>query len=123
MLTGELFQIQETTISKENEYRILFRCNATHPVFKGHFPNNPVLPGVCMVQFVRESLERVLNKKFQLAQSKNIKFVNVVNPEKENILQLYLHVTSFENGLLDVNATIKSETTSFFQYKGRYNCL
>jgi 3-hydroxyacyl-[acyl-carrier-protein] dehydratase len=123
MLTGELFQIQETTILKENEYSILFRCNAAHAVFKGHFPNNPVLPGVCMVQFVRESLEVVFNKKLQLVQSKSIKFINIVNPEKENLLQLILLVTSFENELLDVSATIKSETTSFFQYKGRYNCV
>lgn len=120
MLTGELFEIQKTINPTEDEYCISFRCNSAHPVFKGHFPGNPVLPGVTMVQFVRESMERIFNKTFQLVQSKNIKFVNVVNPEKENILQLTFHVTNAEEGMVDISATIKSDTTSFFQYKGRY---
>jgi len=120
MLTGELFLILETTYLSENESCVCFRCNPLHPVFKGHFPDNPVLPGVCMVQLVRESLETILNNKLQFTQSKNIKFVNIVNPEKENNLRLDLRITYMENECIEVNATIKSETTSFFQYKGCY---
>ena len=28
--------------------------NAAHTIFKGHFPDQPILPGVCMLQMVKE---------------------------------------------------------------------
>ena len=33
-----------------NTYLCTLTLNAEHPIFKGHFPNNPVTPGVCMMQ-------------------------------------------------------------------------
>ncbi len=28
-----------------------------HEIFKGHFPGNPVMPGVCMIQIIKELTE------------------------------------------------------------------
>ena len=36
-----------------NTYLCTLTLNAEHPIFKGHFPNNPVTPGVCMMQIVK----------------------------------------------------------------------
>jgi len=30
-----------------------------HEVFRGHFPDNPILPGVCTVQIIKELMTRV----------------------------------------------------------------
>lgn len=123
MLTGDLFIISETIIKSENEYVFIFNCNVNHPIFEGHFPGQPVLPGVCMTQFVRESLSSVLKKEFHLAQSKSIKFVNVVDPRKENKLFLEIRILPNHDGYTEVSASIKSEQASFFQIKGKYTAL
>lgn len=123
MLTGELFIISELLAKNENEYVVVFKCNAGHPIFKGHFPSQPVLPGVCMTQFVRESLSSVLKKELRLFQAKFIKFVNVVDPEKEKNLFLEIRILPNQEGYTEVSASIKSEQVSFFQLKGKYTVL
>ena len=107
----------------ENEYVFIFHCNIKHPIFEGHFPNQPVLPGVCMTQFVRESLSSVLKKEFHLSQSKSIKFVNVIEPQKENKLYLEIRILPNQEGCTEVSASIKSDQVSFFQLKGKYTAL
>ena len=37
--------------------------NKDHEIFKGHFPGNPVTPGVCMMQIVKELTEEFTGKK------------------------------------------------------------
>ncbi len=120
MLTGELFHIIGSHQKSENEYQLVFCCNIAHPVFKGHFPDSPVLPGVCMIQLVREELSDFLKKDFSLFRARSIKFVNVINPVKEPKLMLELKINTTEDGLTDVSALIKSDTTSFFQFRGQY---
>ena len=42
--------------------------------FQGHFPGNPVVPGVCLVQAVLLAAERVLGKPVRLDEVKVAKF-------------------------------------------------
>jgi len=120
MLTGDLFITNNPEQKSENEYRLLFNCNVSHPIFKGHFPGSPILPGVCMIQLVRESLSGFIRNECSLFRARSIKFVNVIVPGKEPDLVLELKINSVENDLMDVSAQIKSETTSFFQFRGQY---
>ena len=55
--------------------------NKDHDIFKGHFPDNPVMPGVCMMQIIKEPIEKVLDKNLFLQTSTNIKFMAKINPE------------------------------------------
>ena len=34
------------------KYRFSLELNPEHPVYEGHFPGNPVVPGVCQVQMI-----------------------------------------------------------------------
>lgn len=120
MLTGDLFEIKETNRLSENEFNIVFSCNPLHPIFKGHFPGSPVLPGVTMIQFVRETLNNVMVKKYSLYQARSIKFVNMIDPLKEKSLSINIKTASCEQDYIDVSAVIKSDTTNFFQFRGKY---
>ena len=61
-----------------------------HPIFKGHFPDRPILPGVCQVEMMaqvscfaamnREDLLKVNAKKIALAMINNAKFRSPVLP-------------------------------------------
>ncbi len=74
-----IISVQSLTDKTKIEAEIIL--NPAHPIFKGHFPNLPVVPGVCMVQIVKEIAEKQLQQKLFLSYASNIKFLSVLNPE------------------------------------------
>ena len=61
MLLNDFFTINDK-VSSETEIWAELYINATHKIFEGHFPNQPVVPGVCMMQMIKEILEQVIGK-------------------------------------------------------------
>jgi 3-hydroxyacyl-[acyl-carrier-protein] dehydratase len=120
MLTGSLFNILEITKAGEGEFCISFNCNQGHDIFKGHFPGEPILPGVCMVQFVRESVENAFKRNLKLKSSKTVKFVHIIDPRKEEKLVLEFKATVSAEGKIETKAAIKNENTVFFQMRALF---
>lgn len=120
MLIGSLFNIIKKQEIAEGEFLIRFNCNPNHNIFEGHFPTEPILPGVAMVQFVRESIEMLFSKKLKLETSKTIKFIHIIDPRVEQNLVLELKINCTNNNVYETRATIKNDTTTFFQMRGNY---
>ena len=86
--------------------------NKDHDVFKGHFPGNPVTPGVCMMQIIKELTEQVLDKKLFMESASNVKFMAIINPEKTPDLGLTLDISKTEDGYRVRNTTVFGETVA-----------
>ncbi|WP_299530360.1 3-hydroxyacyl-ACP dehydratase [Ulvibacterium sp.] len=86
------------------------QLNKEHPIFKGHFPGNPVMPGVCMIQIIKELTEKATGKQLFLKVSSNIKFMAIINPEQNNILHLILNISSDEREVKVKNTTTFQDT-------------
>ena len=86
----------------------IIAVNKDHEIFKGHFPNNPVMPGVCMIQIIKEITEEVTKKSLFISVLSNIKFMALINPEENPILKIETIITEEEN-------KIKIKNTSWFQ--------
>ncbi|WP_299179935.1 3-hydroxyacyl-ACP dehydratase [uncultured Chryseobacterium sp.] len=84
--------------------------NKDHDIFKGHFPGNPVTPGVCMMQIVKELTEEFTGKKLFLKSASNIKFMAIINPVENPELKLQLDITENENEVKVKNTTSFGET-------------
>ncbi|HBL78619.1 MAG: 3-hydroxyacyl-ACP dehydratase [Aequorivita sp.] len=109
MLIEELYKVTATENTSEG---ILAKVhlNKDHAIFKGHFPGNPVMPGVCMIQIIKELTEETTGKNLFLAVSSNIKFMAIINPEKNPDLQLSIDIAQ-ENGEVKVKNTTSFEDT------------
>jgi|TARA_R100000306_G_scaffold45096_1_gene43115 3-hydroxyacyl-[acyl-carrier-protein] dehydratase len=109
MLIEGLYKVTATENTAEG---ILAKVhlNEDHAIFKGHFPGNPVMPGVCMIQIIKELTEETTGKNLFLAVSSNIKFMAIINPEKNPDLQLSIDITQ-ENGEVKVKNTTSFEET------------
>lgn len=59
-------------------YQILLDKN--HIIYKAHFPNEPITPGVCIIQIAKELLEDYLHEEYEISYIKNIKFLSVLSP-------------------------------------------
>ena len=109
MLIEGLYTIVEFHYD-EQEVNATIQLNKDHEIFKGHFPGNPVMPGVCMIQIIKELTEKATAKKLFLSVSSNIKFMALINPEVNAILKLSISVSE-EGELIKIKNTSSFEDT------------
>lgn len=83
-----------------------------HEIFKGHFPGNPVMPGVCMIQIIKELTEEATGKNLFLSVSSNIKFMAIINPEKNPDLLILIDITEGDGEVKVKNVTSFDETVA-----------
>jgi len=94
--------------------------NKQHEIYKGHFPENPIVPGVCLIQIINEVLSKILNKDLLLFHSDNSKFMSVVNPEINNNISVNIKILDTEKNIIRIESTIFSGDTIFFKFKGNF---
>ena len=58
----------------------------------------PVVPGACLVEMVSLLSSKVLGKKLQLLSAQNIKFVQVIHPDKVESVSFDILWTEAEEG-------------------------
>ena len=94
--------------------------NAGHKIFEGHFPGQPVVPGVCMMQMVKEIMEQVVQKKTNLVKAFEMKFLAIIDPRQNNIISTTLKYTMEENGNINVVAVFFKDELTYFKFKGQF---
>lgn len=57
-------------------------------IFRGHFPNLPVLPGVCALQIVREIASIYFNQFLYILKISSVKYLTLINLEVNNDLKV-----------------------------------
>ena len=116
-MTIDFYHIQQQEISG-NECSASFFLHPEHAIFKGHFPGNPVLPGVCMIQMIKDVFSDTIGIKTHIRTIHQVKFLELIVPEAETVLQLYLHWTTTEPGQWQVQADLKKGEKVFCKFKG-----
>jgi 3-hydroxyacyl-[acyl-carrier-protein] dehydratase len=117
MLLNNFFTIN-TLETAEFDIKTELEINANHPIFEGHFPEQPVVPGVCMMQMVKEIMEEVLQKKMNLVKAMEMKFLAVINPVQNNIIQGSLQYSIDDNNNILVSASLFKDELTHFKFKG-----
>lgn len=92
MLLEGLYKIQEFEYSDPHLLATI-KLNKDHRIFDGHFPGHPVLPGVCVIQIIKELTEKCLKRDLLLSVASNVKFMSVINPEKNDIIKFQIEIT------------------------------
>ena len=112
----------ENTIKDSICGKIIIRIllNPLHDIFKGHFPGNPVLPGACTVQILKELVEYVSDKDLMIADAGTIKYISFINPEEVRLLDIDLQLKEKEGGRLFCNASVYSGEKTFCSFKGTF---
>ena len=61
-----------------NEIHAVVELNSNHPVYDGHFKEQPVVPGVMQLQIVKEILEYQLNQELFMNDIKQVKYLKPI---------------------------------------------
>ncbi|MBT9186666.1 hotdog family protein [Zobellia russellii] len=116
LYTVENFKQEDQTV------QATVKLNAAHEVFKGHFPGNPVMPGVCMIQIIKELTEQATGKRLFLSVASNIKFMAIINPEKNDVIELTLTIAE-DDETVKVKNTTSFEETLALKLSATFNVL
>jgi len=105
MLKDVFFTIK----SSEHEANCLacrIALNASHPIFQAHFAGNPIMPGACIVQLIKELASDYYGRSFFVGTVKNMKFLQAINPVASPEISVRLSFTQLEEGRISIDAVI-----------------
>jgi 3-hydroxyacyl-[acyl-carrier-protein] dehydratase len=121
MLLNKLYKIRSlNAIADGSGFMAEIELDPRHPLFEGHFPGNPILPGVCTVQIIRELLEQSVQKSLRMTRAGNIKYLGFVNPVIMPVLTIQLQIKPAEGSTVSCSATISSHGVSICSFKGDF---
>ena len=123
MLLTDFYTIQKIDEVETGKYSALIHLNKDHDVFKGHFPNNPVLPGVCTMQIIKELTETIVQKSLVLSRAINVKFMALINPVVNPTLRLELDIETLENGEIKVKNSTFFDATLALKLSNNYKVV
>jgi len=106
----DFYTVQSIDRTESGNFTARIVLNKEHDIFKGHFPGNPVTPGVCMMQIVKELTEECTGTQLFLKSASNVKFMAIINPFETPELTLQLDVTEHEQDIKVKNVTAFGET-------------
>lgn len=109
MLIADLYEIKEDSVRDDTQTTSI-TLNPECDVFKGHFPGNPVTPGVCMLQIIKEITENRMECSLFMKKVSNVKFMAVINPEKTPELLIINDFKEVE-GDIKVKSSVKFDDT------------
>ena len=117
MLKDDLYKINRLDFDGDT-INAQVAVDPTHKIFDGHFPGQPVLPGVCTVEILKELVGEVQGRKMKLSDANNMKFLSLVDPSKTNILNFTIQLNE-DGDAIKINASAQLEDdTSTFKIKG-----
>ena len=98
MIKESLFKILAIDHLDSTIYAVL-EIDRDSPILDGHFPGQPVVPGACMLQLVKDMVTDTLGKPVRLLKADNIKFLSLVDPGITQSLQLEITCQLNENDI------------------------
>ena len=121
MFLDDLFQVSAVRLEGDT-LRATLLINRGHRIFEGHFPGQPVVPGVCMMQVVKDLLEtHVTRARTRLVRAAQAKFLAMIDPRVTGTVEAELTVTRGED--IGVTARLYDQATTFFKYNAVFRTL
>lgn len=117
MLLNDFFSIDDLKQS-DSTIDSNIKLNINHPIYAGHFPSQPVVPGVCMMQILAELTSEALGKEVLIKTANQVKFLIPVIPNKNPELSINIKYAEQDGGQFKVTGSIYKAELTFFKFKG-----
>lgn len=112
MFKDDLFTILTEEITAQHAVFDI-RLNAQHSLYTGHFPNDPITPGVCIVQIATDLFSYLQQRDCSMTAAKNVKFLNLIKPTEHSEVRYTLDWDNVEENTYKVKAVASDENTVF----------
>jgi 3-hydroxyacyl-[acyl-carrier-protein] dehydratase len=113
MVLKDNFFIVKNSYKTETGFDFIIELNPEHFIYQAHFPENPITPGVCIIQIVKEILTEILQCKLFLKKIHNVKFLNVINPLENREVTFSISISSEAEETYKVGAVVLKNDNVF----------
>lgn len=119
-LVPDFYQIAKFD-STDNKIEAQLNLNKDHAIYKGHFPGQPIVPGVMQLQMIKELVEKYLNLELLFSDVTFAKYLHLIDPNTSENLQFEI---KFKNTVLPdikIDAIISDSSILYTKVKGILN--
>ncbi|MDO4755090.1 MAG: beta-hydroxyacyl-ACP dehydratase [Parabacteroides sp.] len=109
----QLIHTQKEGLQAVYRISILPDCS----VYQGHFPDEPICPGVCNIETIKECAMHLTGKELFIHTIKLCRLTAIASPTICPEVTITLHLEPIEHGFT-VTARIADENRTYMEYKG-----
>ncbi|MNY25952.1 (3R)-hydroxymyristoyl-ACP dehydratase [compost metagenome] len=121
MLLQSNFYNIKSFAAEEQNIQAIININPAHGIFKGHFPGQPVVPGVCMIQIIKELTSQHVTTALQLNSAAQVKFLQLLVPEAGQDIQVQISIKNAdEEGTYSIAASLSQSGKAIMKMNGRF---
>jgi 3-hydroxyacyl-[acyl-carrier-protein] dehydratase len=124
-LLNDYFKIDaRTTENAETVFSVTLLSE--YKAYAGHFPGNPISPGVCNIQMIKECAEQLAGQPLFLGYISQCRLSAVIAPQITPRLRIRMQLSGGETEdetSYKVCATIRDDTTTYIEFKGELTPL
>jgi len=114
-ITGGLKQCRK---NDDGSLTAEFKFSPESLVFAGHFPGNPILPGICQMEAIKIILEKLLERQCRLKQFGSVKFFRALPPNE--LASFTININSQTGNDISITARIHSGNNKISEFKAGY---
>lgn len=109
-LKGDLFNIIRSC-ADDGQLQCAISLNQDCEIYRGHFPGNPITPGVVMIGIARELMETALEKKLKLDSAASVKYTSILSPSEHGNVEYNISYQLVDNIVRGKVTVADGETT------------
>ena len=92
-LENNFYTINNIEQKSDDAFAVEVTILPEHQIYEGHFPQQPVVPGVCTLTIIRECIGNILSKEVSFASIKECKYVSALIPQEDLRIMINLTIT------------------------------
>jgi len=122
MLKDALYTVEKSCREMNgNRITALIRLNPGHEIFGGHYPGNPVLPGVCIIQILKEIMLYHFEQSLVFKNLDSARYYSVITPDLTSLLQFDIELAGSGCDGTPFKASIYFGSVVYCRVRGSFN--
>ena len=113
---NELYNIKSID-NNNNKLISVVSIDKNHKVFEGHFPEQPILPGVIELEIIKTIISKFFKTTIRLKYVKNAKFMTLLQPDEIEQFIVNIDYSTVEEGI-NVKSVIKDYSKVYLKFSG-----
>jgi 3-hydroxyacyl-[acyl-carrier-protein] dehydratase len=118
MFLNSLYTVQSIVVNADI-LTATIELNPAHELYNGHFPNNPVTPGVVQLQILKEVISLQLNRELAMKTMRTCKFLQILNPNETPVIHIQAKLSWSD--VLEVVTSISYDETVYLKAQVSYS--